>query len=62
MKTFPELERDDDSEAREQLAAGHPMVYREASTPAGHVIKKYPDGRRELVRFHRAGDEVICDL
>ena len=49
----------DDSAAREHLAAGFPIYYRERSTPAGLQIKKYPDGRRELVRFHRSGDELI---
>lgn len=52
----------DDSAAREHLAAGFPIYYRERSTPAGLQIKKYPDGRRELVRFRRSGDEVISTL
>ena len=52
----------DDSAAREHLAAGCPIYYREQSTPAGLQIKKYPDGRRELVRFRRSGDEVISVL
>jgi hypothetical protein len=54
-----ELERTDGSAAREQLAAGFPIYYRKDNTPPGLLIKKYPDGRRELVRFNRAGDEVI---
>jgi len=49
----------DDSAAREHLAAGFPIYYRERSTPPDLQIKKYPDGRRELIRFHRSGDEVI---
>lgn len=49
----------DDSAAREHLEAGFPIYYREPSTPPGLQIKKYPDGRRELVRFSRTGDEVI---
>lgn len=53
---------DSDRAAREHLAAGFPIYYREASTPADLQIKKYPDGRRELVRFNRAGDEVIRQL
>ncbi|KAB2748877.1 MULTISPECIES: hypothetical protein [Brucella] len=53
---------DDGRAAREHLAAGFPIYYREADTPEGLEIKKYPDGRRELVRFHRAGDEVIRAL
>lgn len=52
----------DDSAAREHLAAGFPIYYRDRTTPAGLEIKKYPDGRRELVRFKRSGDEVIRQL
>ena len=37
--------------AREHLAAGRPIYYREDDTPAGHVIKHDPAGRRKLVRF-----------
>lgn len=54
----------DDSAAREHLAAGFPIYYRAPTTPPGLQVKKYPNGRRELVRFHRSGDEVIrvlCD-
>ncbi len=49
----------DDSAPRAVLAAGHPIYYVETDTPPGLQIKEYPDGHRELVRFHRAGDEVI---
>ena len=56
------LEHDDGSAAREMLAAGFPIYYREADTPPGLEVKHHPDGRRELVRFHRSGDEVIRAL
>lgn len=45
--------------AEEALKAGFPIYYREQTTPPGLEIKEYPDGRRELVRFSRQGDEVI---
>jgi hypothetical protein len=57
-----DADADDGSAARAHLAAGFPVYYRDASTPPGLEIKKYPDGRRELVRFHREGDEVIREL
>ena len=41
---------DDDSAARAHLAAGREIYYRKPDTPAGHVIREYPGGRRELVR------------
>jgi hypothetical protein len=44
------------------LIAGFPIYYREADTPPGLEVKHHPDGRRELVRFHRSGDEVIGAL
>jgi hypothetical protein len=47
---------------RENLAAGVPVYYREKDTPQGLQIKEYPDGRKELVRFSRAGDTVIRTL
>jgi hypothetical protein len=57
-----ELERDDDTAARMHLAAGRPITYREADTPPGHVIKKYPDGRRVLVRVVEGGEQPVRDL
>jgi hypothetical protein len=41
----------DDSASRASLAAGVPIYYAEEDTPHDCVIKKYPDGRRELVTF-----------
>lgn len=57
-----ELEREDDSAARAHLAAGHPIVYRKPTTPAGHVVKRYPDGRRELVRFENGRELRVREL
>ncbi len=47
---------------RENLSAGLPVYYCEDDTPDGLLIKEYPDGRRELVRFARSGDTVISKL
>jgi len=47
---------------RENLAAGVPVYYREKETPQDLLIKEYPDGRKELVKFSRAGDTVIRSL
>lgn len=41
---------------------GIPIYYSEKDTPQGLMIKEYPDGRRELVRFSRQGDELIRAL
>lgn len=57
-----QIDEGDDSAAREHLAAGFPIYYCEPTTPPGLQIKEYPDGRRELVRFSRQGDEVVCTL
>ena len=56
------LERDVDFAVREHLAAGRPVYSWEDNTPDGLAIKRHPDGRRELVRFRREGDEVIRAL
>lgn len=44
-----------DNTGRELLAAGHPIVYRDPDTPAGRVVKHFPDGHRELWTY-RAGE------
>lgn len=33
------------------LARGRTVSYREKDTPAGHVIRRHPDGRIELVKI-----------
>ncbi|HEX8486117.1 hypothetical protein [Sphingomonas sp.] len=33
------------------LARGRAVSYRENDTPAGHVIRRYPDGRTETVKI-----------
>lgn len=48
----------DDSAARAHLAAGRAIYYSDDDTPAGLLVKEHPDGRRELVRFDEAGDQV----
>lgn len=53
------LKRGDGAAAKEHLAAGRPIYITEDDTPQGLLIKQYPSGRRELVRFNRTGDEVI---
>lgn len=56
------LERDGNFAVREHLAAGRSVYYTDDETPDGLLIKEHPDGRRELVRFRRDGDEVIQTL
>jgi len=52
--------REDDGEAaRAHLAAGRAIYYGEHDTPAGLVVKEYPDGRRELVRFDHLGEHRV---
>ena len=56
------LESGDDFAARELLAAGWPVYYAEEDTPPGLVIKRHPDGRRQLVRGWGPDEEVVRDL
>ena len=44
------VREDDDTAAREILAAGHPIDTADDDTPVGHVVRIHPDGREELVR------------
>jgi hypothetical protein len=50
---------DDDSAAREHLSAGFPIYYSDAGTPAGLVVKEYPGGDKELVRFDPTGEHSV---
>lgn len=50
---------DDGRAARSHLAAGRAIYYGERDTPPGLVVKEYPDGRRELVRFDRLGEHCV---
>jgi hypothetical protein len=36
--------------ANAMLARGRYIVYREADTPRGHVVREYPDGTKETVK------------
>ena len=54
-----DLEHDDGEAAKEHLAAGFPIYFRESDTPKGLVIKQHPDGRRELVCFDLSGEKVV---
>jgi hypothetical protein len=58
-----DLDSDIGEAAKAHLAAGHPIYYGDPAYP-GSVVKQYPDGRRQLVRFERpSGTEtVIRDL
>lgn len=51
--------QDEDDAARAHLAAGRPIYYGEPDTPPGLVMKQYPDGRRELVRFDHMGEHRV---
>lgn len=56
------LERGDLQPGLDSLRAGRPIYVWDKDTPDDAVIKKYPDGRRELVRFDAAGEHVIGPL
>ncbi|MDR5791673.1 hypothetical protein P9281_34570 [Caballeronia sp. LP003] len=54
-----QLANDDGAAAKEHLAAGFPIYYREDDTPEGACLKEYPDGRREFVTFDVDRGEVF---
>lgn len=56
------LTQDDGQAAQQHLDAGRPIYYGDARYPAG-LIKKYPDGRKQLVSVNHRGDiSVIQDV
>lgn len=60
IKVFEsQLTFDDGAEARSHLAAGRPIVYSDSSTPEGHVIRKYPDGKLELVNYKTGTPQLV---
>ena len=53
------LDSDTGEAAKAHLAAGRPIYYGDPAYP-GAVVKQYPDGHRQLVRFERpSGTEVV---
>lgn len=56
------LSQDDGLAAKQHLAAGRAIYYGDERYPEG-LIKKFPDGRRQLVDVSDAGEiTVIRDL
>lgn len=45
-----DITMDDDTASSAILASGLPIHIARDDTPAGHVIRIYPDGREELMR------------
>lgn len=50
---------DEGTAVREHLAAGRSIYYREENTPIGLVIRRNPDGSRQLVRFTAERTELV---
>jgi hypothetical protein len=46
---------------RAQLAQGNPIYVSTPDTPKGFVEKRFPDGRRQFVRFDQDGEHVVVD-
>jgi hypothetical protein len=56
------IERDGDRVARSHLAAGFPVYVSDEDTPPGTIIRKNPDGTRQLVHFDADGEHVVGSL
>lgn len=52
------LAADDGAAAKSHLAAGRPILYCEDRYPNA-MIRKWPDGRRELVEVDHAGNATV---
>jgi hypothetical protein len=56
-----EISQNDETAADETLAMGLPVYTAEQDTPANHVIRTWPDGRRELVLIGDDGSKVVVN-
>lgn len=53
---------DDGQAAKQHLAAGHPIYYVDPAYP-GQIVRKFPDGRRQIVVMLGKGQvEVVREL
>ncbi|RLK39445.1 hypothetical protein [Cupriavidus plantarum] len=50
---------DSDEAARAHLEQGNPIHLSTPDTPKGLVEKRFPDGRRQFVRFDLDGEYVV---
>lgn len=53
-----ELANDDGQATKDHLAAGRPIYYGDADFPEG-LVKKYPDGRKQLVSVSEGGKITV---
>lgn len=59
---FDAMANDDSDEvARAHLVRGNPIYVSTPDTPKGLVEKRFPDGRRQFVRFDLQGEHVVVD-
>jgi hypothetical protein len=57
-----DIDRDADAAALDHLTHGY-AIYCQAEGAEDDVVeKRYPDGRRELVRFDLAGEHIVREL
>ncbi|MDQ0138987.1 hypothetical protein [Cupriavidus necator] len=54
------IANDDGAEADRHLREGRPIYIADPLYP-GRAVREYPDGRRELMRFDMARDELVVE-
>ena len=52
------LANDDGAAAKEHLAAGRPVTYRDPHYPDA-ILRKWPDGRREFIDVDEGGNVTV---
>ena len=52
------LANDDGAAAKEHLAAGRPITYRDPHFPNA-IMRKWPNGRRELIDVDESGNVTV---
>ena len=56
-----DIARDDGAAVKKHFSVGNPVYCQTPETPEGLIEKRFPDGRRQFVRWERDGEHVVSE-